>query len=35
LNEDEFLGIAESSSYGYFEGDEFVEEIKISFEEIG
>ncbi len=31
FNEDEFLGIAEISGYGYFEGDEFVENIDIKY----
>jgi len=33
FNNDEFLGIAEISGYGYFDGNEFIENMKINFEE--
>lgn len=33
FNDDEFLGIAEISGYGYFYGDEFIEDMNINFKE--
>ncbi len=33
FNDDEFLGIAEISGYGYFNDDEFVEDMNINFKE--
>jgi len=33
FNDDEFLGIAEISGYGYFDGNKFVEDMNINFKE--